>query len=94
MSRMVLCQVLKREAPGLDTPPYPGDLGQRIYDNISAEGWNQWLQRLTIIINENQLNTADPGSLQVIEHHMLGFLFQEGDMGQLPPGFNPQAAKK
>jgi len=94
MSRTVFCQVLQSEAPGLDTPPYPGELGERIYNDISAEGWKQWLDRLTIIINENGLNTADPGSMQVIEQHMLGFLFKEGDQGQLPSGFQPPGAKK
>ena len=94
MSRMVFCQVLQREAPGLDTQPYPGEMGERIFNEISAEGWKQWLDRLTIIINENRLNTADPGSMQVIEQHMIGFLFKEGEYGQLPPGFAPQGAKK
>ncbi|MDH5443914.1 MAG: oxidative damage protection protein [Gammaproteobacteria bacterium] len=94
MSRTVFCQVLQREAPGLDTPPYHGDLGERIFENVSAEGWKQWLDRLTIIINENRLNTADPGSMQVIEQHMVGFLFKEGDLGQMPSGFVPQGAKK
>lgn len=94
MSRMVFCQVLQNEAPGLDAPPYPGELGERIFNDISAEGWKQWLDRLTTIINENQLNTADPGSMQVIEQHMLGFLFKEGDQGQLPSGFKPPGAKK
>lgn len=92
--RTVICKVLKREAEGLDTPPYPGELGQRIYDNVSKEGWQQWLQRLAIILNENRLSTADPGSLEVIEQHMLGFLFGEGDAGSLPPGFNPGGGKK
>ena len=94
MSRMVFCQVLKREAPALDTPPYPGELGDRIFESISTEGWKQWLDRLTIIINENKLNTADPGSMQVIEQQMVGFLFSEGDAGGLPSGFIPQGAKK
>ncbi len=94
MSRMVFCRVLQREAPGLDNPPYPGEIGERIFNEISAEGWKQWLDRLTIIINENRLNTADPGSMQVIEQHMVGFLFNEGDAGQLPSGFVPQGAKK
>lgn len=94
MSRMVFCQVLQREAEGLDAPPYPGELGQRIYENVSAEGWKQWLERLTIIINENGISTADPASLDVIEQHMLGFLFNEGEYGQLPQGFVPQSAKK
>lgn len=92
--RMVICKVLKREAQGLDEPPYPGELGQRIYDNISKEAWQQWLQRLTTILNENRLSTADPGSLEVIEQHMIGFLFGEGNMGQLPPGFSAGGGKK
>lgn len=92
--RTVICKVLKREAEGLDEPPYPGELGERIYENISKEGWQQWLQRLATILNENRLSTADPGSIEVIEQHMLGFLFGEGDAGQLPPGFNPGGGKK
>lgn len=89
MARMVQCVVLKREAEGLNTPPHPGELGQRIFENVSAEGWTKWLERLTTIMNENALSTADPRSLQVIETHMRGFFFGEGDAGQLPPGFNP-----
>lgn len=94
MSRMVFCKVLKKEAPGLETVPYPGELGQRIFNEISDEGWKKWLERLTSIINENGLNTADPDSIKVIEQHMIGFLFDEGDMGQLPEGFRPQGGKK
>ena len=94
MSRMVFCKVLKKEAPGLETHTYPGDLGDRIFNEISDEGWKQWLERLTSIINENALNTADPASLEVIEQHMLGFLFGEGDQGQLPDGFKAQGGKK
>ena len=94
MARMVQCVVLGREAEGLETPPYPGELGQRIFDNVSAEGWKQWLERLTMIINENGINTSDPKALQLIEQHMLGFLFNEGDMGQIPQGFQAGGGKK
>lgn len=94
MSRVVFCQVLKKEAPGMDKLPYPGEVGQRIFENISTEGWNQWLQRLTMIINENRLSTADPASVEVIEQHMIGFLFGENEAGQLPDGFVQQGAKK
>ena len=94
MTRMVFCQVLKREAEGLDRPPHPGDLGRRIYDNVSREGWQKWLERLTTIINENRLSTADPGSIELIERHMEGFLFGEGDLGKLPPGFAAPGQKK
>jgi len=94
MSRMVKCVVINREAEGLDRPPHPGDLGQRIYENVSKEGWKKWLERLTTIINENGLSTADPSNLDTIEKHMLGFFFKEGDFGQLPAGFRAGGGKK
>jgi Fe-S cluster biosynthesis and repair protein YggX len=94
MPRTVFCAVLKREAEGLDRPPHPGPLGRRIYENVSKEGWQQWLQRLTTIVNENRISTADPGSIELIERHMVGFLFGEGDMGKLPAGFVPQGRGK
>lgn len=75
MSRMVFCQLLKKDAPGLESPPYPGELGQQIFENISNEAWTQWLNQLTMIINENRLNTADPRHLQLIEQQMQNFLF-------------------
>ena len=94
MTRMVQCVVLKREAEGLDKPPHPGSLGVRIYENVSKEGWQQWLERLTTIINENGLNTADPKNIELIEKHMAGFFFDEGDYGQVPAGFQAGGGKK
>ena len=94
MSRLVQCVVLKRQAEGLDAPPHPGELGVRIYENVSQEGWKKWLERLTMIINENGLSSADPASIKVIEEHMVGFLFNEGAMGGLPEGFKAQGSKK
>ena len=88
--RLVNCVVLDEEAEGLESPPYPGELGQRIFDNVSAEGWQQWLQRQVLIINENQLSTADPQAIELLEQHMLGFLFSEGDLGAMPEGFAPR----
>jgi len=94
MARIVHCTVLKRDAEGLERPPHPGALGRRIFENVSQDGWKQWLQRLAMIINENKLNTADPASMQIIEQHMLGFLFGEGELGGLPAGFRPPGSKK
>ena len=94
MGRVVQCVVLKREAEGLDAPPHPGSLGERIYENVSMEGWQKWLERLTMIINENGLNTADRDSIEQIEKHMLGYLFGEGDYGQLPSGFRQAGGGK
>lgn len=90
MAHVVNCLILKTEADGLEASPYPGELGQRIYENISAEGWRQWLQRLAIIMNENHLSTAEESHVALIEKHMVGFLFGEGDFGDLPSGFTPQ----
>ena len=90
MTRVVNCVVLNREAEGLETPPCPG----RIFQSVSKEGWGQWLERLTMIINENSLNTGDPRNLELIEQHMLGFLFKEGDSGGIPQGFQPPGVKK
>jgi Fe-S cluster biosynthesis and repair protein YggX len=92
MSRTVFCQKLKREAPGLDYPPYPGPLGQRIYENISQEAWQQWLSHLAILINDHRLNTADPDGIAFIEQHMLGFLFGEGEFAGA--AFRPPSRKK
>jgi len=94
MSRIVQCVVLKREAEGLEKLPHPGELGIRVYENVSKEGWSQWQERLVMIINENGLSTADPSNLELIEKHMLGFFFGEGDYGQVPSGFRSGGGKK
>ncbi|MCP4491348.1 MAG: oxidative damage protection protein [Gammaproteobacteria bacterium] len=94
MTRMVNCVVLGTQAPGLERVPYPGELGQRIFQSVSTDGWKMWIERQTMIINENGLSTIDPTSLALIEQHMQGFLFKEGDMGQQPSGFRPPGAKK
>lgn len=93
MTRTVQCVVLKAEAEGLDAPTYPGEIGIRIYENVSKEGWTQWLTRLSAIINENGLNTADVKSVELIEKHMVGFFFGEGDYGHAPAGFNAGGGK-
>lgn len=92
--KTVYCAILKVESEALDKVPHPGALGQRIFNNVSKEGWQQWLDRLTTIINENGLNTADVKSIELIEKHMQGFFFDEGDHGQVPAGFNAGGSKK
>jgi len=93
MAKMIQCVVLNKEAESMESAPHPGDLGLRIIDSVSAEGWNKWLEHLTMIINENGLNTADPKSLKFIEQHMIGFLFNEGDFSGAG-GFAPPTARK
>ncbi|NOY66138.1 MAG: oxidative damage protection protein [Gammaproteobacteria bacterium] len=93
MAKMIQCVVLKTESEALESAPHPGELGLRILESVSAEGWKKWHEHLTMIINENGLNTADPRSLEVIEKHMLGFLFNEGEFSGVD-GFKPPQAKK
>ena len=77
MTRTVQCVKLGREAEGLDRPPYPGELGQRIYDNVSKEAWQAWMQQQTILINEYRLSVADPKARELLEQEMRKFLFGE-----------------
>ena len=78
MSRMVNCVLLKKEAEGLDLPPYPGDLGQRIFENISKEAWQKWIGHQTMLINEYRLTPVDPKARKFLEEEMEKFLFGEG----------------
>ncbi len=88
MTRMVDCQKLNKEAEGLDRPPYPGELGQRIYDTISKEAWSMWVKQQTILMNEYRLTPIDPEHRKFLEQQMEQFLF-EGD-SDMPAGFTPK----
>jgi Fe-S cluster biosynthesis and repair protein YggX len=90
MSRQVQCVVLKREAPGLDRPPYPGDLGRRIFENVSKEAWGSWLKHQTMLINEYRLTPIEPKARKFLETEMEKFFFGAGS--QAPEGFKPPAA--
>ena len=89
MTRKVHCISLDRAPDGLEKPPYPGQIGQRIYDCVSPEAWQQWLERSVMIINEYQLSSADLANQELIVKHLPGFLFNEAQYGQAPEGFNP-----
>ena len=78
MARMVECVKLGRTLPGLEKPPFPGDLGQRIYENISAEGYALWMPHMTILINHYALNPADPETRALLRKEMNEFFFGEG----------------
>jgi len=67
MPRTVYCQHLKREAPGLERVPYPGELGKRIYENISAEAWAAWVRHQTMLINEYRLSPIEPKARAFLE---------------------------
>ena len=78
MSRMVQCVVLKREAPGLERLVYPGELGKRIYESVSREGWARWLQHQTMLINEYRLTPIEPKARKFLEAEMEKFFFGAG----------------
>ena len=78
MTRMVQCVVLKTEAEGLDKPPHPGSLGTRIYENVSQEGWDAWIQHSVILINHYGLNFADPRASEFMREQMEEFFFGGG----------------
>ncbi len=78
MSRIVNCIKLGREAEGLPAPPYPGDLGLRIFENVSKEGWQQWLQHQTMLLNEYRLTPIEPKDRKFLEGEMEKFFFGEG----------------
>lgn len=88
MSHMVHCVKLGKEAPGLKFPPFPNELGKRIYDNVSQETWDGWLRYQTMIINENRLSLADPRARQYITQQMENYFFGDGAdhiSGYTPP---------
>jgi Fe-S cluster biosynthesis and repair protein YggX len=87
MTRMVNCVKLGKEAEGLKAPPYPGELGKRIYLNVSQEAWNLWLRHQTMLINEYRLTPVDPKARKFLEEEMERYFFGEGS--NAPEGFVP-----
>lgn len=87
MTRMVNCVVLRSEAPGLDRAPYPGPLGQRVFENVSKEGWSRWVSHQTMLINEYRLTPVDPKARKFLEAEMEKFFFGAGSSA--PEGFRP-----
>ncbi|HEX7341073.1 MAG TPA: oxidative damage protection protein [Rhodanobacteraceae bacterium] len=77
MPRIIHCTKLDRDTEGLDYAPWPGELGQRIYREISREAWDQWLTRQTMLINENRINPLDPAARAFLVAQMRNFLFGE-----------------
>ncbi len=75
MARTVNCVKLGREAEGLDFPPYPGELGKRIWESISKQAWQEWLRHQTMLVNENRLNLADQKARAYLKVQMENFLF-------------------
>ena len=78
MARSVHCVLLKRDAPGLDRAPYPGPLGQRIFENVSKEAWERWKAHQVMLINEYRLSPIEPKARKFLECEMEKFFFGAG----------------
>ena len=78
MTRMVQCVLLKQEAPGLDRAPYPGELGKRIFENVSKEAWERWRKHQIMLINEYRLTPIEPKARKFLETEMEKFFFDSG----------------
>lgn len=83
MARTVFCVKLGKDAEGLEEVPQPGELGQRIFENVSREAWQMWLTHQVMIINEYRMDLADPKAQQFLDQEMEKYFFGEGSM--LPP---------
>lgn len=89
--RMVQCTLLNEELPGLTFQTYPGDLGKRIYDNISQQAWKKWMSHQTMLINEHRLSPIDPVHRKFIEEEMEKYFFGGGS--EKPDGYVPEEQK-
>ncbi|WP_018152898.1 oxidative damage protection protein [Leeia oryzae] len=90
MGRTVHCVKLGKEAEGLDFPPIPGDLGKRVFENVSKEAWQAWVRHQTMLINENRLNLADSRARQYLTGQLEAYFF--GDGAEAPTGYVPPSA--
>ena len=89
--RTVTCVKFQKDMPGLDSPPWPGELGQRIYENVSLEAWKLWEERMKMILNEYRLLPFQKEAQELVAKHMEEFFF--GESAALPPGYVPQQEK-
>lgn len=88
MGEMVNCVKLGKQAEGLDRAPYPGELGQRLLQNVSKEAWQLWLRHQTMLINEHRLSPIDPKHRAFLEGEMEKFFFGGGS--EAPSGYTPE----
>ena len=88
MSRVVNCVKLNKEAEGLDRSTYPGELGKRIFENVSKEAWQLWLRQQTMLLNEYRLSPMNPKDRKFLEEQMEKFFFGEG--AETPEGYVPE----
>lgn len=87
MTRLIFCVKLNQEAEGMSAPPFPGALGEQIYNHISKQAWTMWLSHQTMLINEYRLSLLDPKAREFLREEMEKYFFKEGS--EKPAGFIP-----
>lgn len=88
MTRLINCVKLKQEAEGLDFAPFPGSLGEQIFNQVSKQAWKMWLSHQTMLINEYRLSLIDPKAREFLQKEMQNYFFGTGS--ELPSGFTPE----
>ncbi len=88
MTKKIFCAKLKQEAEGMAKPPFPGELGDRIFNHISKQAWTMWLSHQTMLINEYRLSLIDPKAREFLQNEMKNYFF--GDGSNTPNGFTPK----
>jgi len=87
MARQVFCEYFQKELEGLDHPPYPGEIGERIYKSVSKQAWQMWIEHQTMLINENKLSMVNPEARNYLQQEMIEFFFGAGS--QKPKEYVP-----
>ena len=88
MTRQIMCVKLNQEAEAMSAPPFPGELGERIFNQVSKQAWKMWLSHQTMLINEYRLSLIDPNAREFLRNEMQNYFF--GDGSQTPGGFTPE----
>lgn len=88
MTRTVFCVKLNQESDGMSTPPFPGELGEKIFNQVSKQAWKMWLSHQTMLINEYRLSLIDPKAREFLRNEMQNYFF--GDGSSIPGGFTPE----
>ncbi len=88
MTRTIFCSKLQQEAEGMSKSPFPGPMGEKIFNNVSKQAWKMWLSHQTMLINEYRLSLIDPKAREFLQEEMQKYFFGEGS--EMPSGFTPK----
>ena len=90
MTKQIFCIKLNQDAEAMNAPPFPGELGERIFNQVSKQAWKMWLSHQTMLINEYRLSLIDPKAREFLRNELQNYFF--GDGSEKPSGFTPKIA--